>query len=131
VRAYCTICSAGKRKDPDPLPAIERYTSPRIKKVYELAKDDDVFFFILSGQYGPLLPTDEIPYYDHLLRPEEIRLMGCEVGIFIEKNGITELVLFLPPEEKGEGSSPLVPYRQAIQWGAVAAGGIPVTEKTV
>ena len=131
MKAYCTICSAGKREDPEDLPAIERYTSPRIKKVYELAKKDGAFYFILSGQYGPLLPTDEIPYYDHLLRPDEIRAMGCEVGLFLEENGITELVLFLPPEEKGERSSPLVPYRQAIQWGAVAAGQIPVTEKTL
>jgi len=131
MKAYCTICSAGKREDPEELPAIERYTSPRIKKVHELAKENGALFFIFSGQYGPLLPTDKIPYYDHLLRPDEIRPMGYEVGIFLEENGVTELVLFLPPEEKGEGSSPLVPYRQAIRWGAVAAGGIPVTEKTI
>lgn len=131
MRAYCTICSSGKRKDPKPLPAIERYTSPRIKQVYDLSKQDGVFFFILSGQYGPLLPTDEILYYDHLLQPEEVWDMGYEVAAFLEEHGITELILFLPREEVPAGEdSPLVPYRRAVEW-AAAAAGTTVLEQTI
>ena len=118
MRAYCTICSAEKRRDKEPLPAIERYTSSRIRQVYEFSKQDGVFFFILSGRYGPLLPTDKIPYYDHLLQPEEVREIGYEVAEFVEEHGIAELILFLPKEE----DPLLIPYRKVIQWVGVTAG---------
>lgn len=70
--AFCTYCSNEKRKAPGNIPAIERYDSPRILRVYEAAQIVSAKFFILSGQFGLLAPVTAIPFYDHLLTAEEV-----------------------------------------------------------
>ncbi len=68
----CTICSKEKREDLKLLPAIERYTSSRIKNCYKRSINQGCKFLIFSGEYGFLYPHNLIPFYDHLLKKEEI-----------------------------------------------------------
>ena len=49
------------------LPAVERYLSDRISGLHAAGP-----MLILSGEYGLLAPEDPIPWYNHLLQPEEV-----------------------------------------------------------
>lgn len=95
MKYYCTICSKGKRKDKELLPAIERYLSSRIKNVYQEASSQNVKFLIFSGEYGFLYPHNLIPFYDHLLSKEEVESflpILKKQNLFLE---ITELECFM------------------------------------
>jgi hypothetical protein len=72
---YITYCSRNKKKSSRPLSAIERYQSPRIHHVHELAKIDMADFRILSGRFGLLREDEQIPWYDHLLKLSEVKDM--------------------------------------------------------
>ncbi len=71
TRVLVTTCSAAKRRDPGLLPARHRYRSPRLAAVAARAAATGIPWLILSGEFGLLAPDDPIPWYDHLLRPEE------------------------------------------------------------
>ena len=70
--AFCTYCSALKSKAAGSIPAIQRYQSSRIERTYEAANLLGIEFYILSGEYGLLRPSEPIPWYDHLLVPDEV-----------------------------------------------------------
>ncbi|MBU0742947.1 YaaA family protein [bacterium] len=79
--AWCTCCSAAKREDLGPLPALERYQDPRIHDLAERAGAAGTGFLILSGEYGLLRPDDPIPWYDHLLLADDVdELVGRVTG---------------------------------------------------
>ncbi len=67
-----TYCSRRKNAASGDLPAIERYESPRIRASSDRAAAMGADFRILSGTFGLLRAEDPIPYYDHLLQPEEV-----------------------------------------------------------
>ena len=69
---FCTYCSAKKDRSQGELAAIQRYQSLRINSVYLAAVSLGHNFFILSGKYGILEPSEPIPYYDHLLQSSEV-----------------------------------------------------------
>ena len=71
-RALCTYCSRPKREDPGLLPAYERYLSRRIRLLALRAAWERRPFLILSGEYGLISPDHPLPWYDHLLLPEEV-----------------------------------------------------------
>jgi hypothetical protein len=72
MHAFCTYCSNAKSKDEGEIPAIKRYRDPRIRKVCEAASILEIEFYILSGEFGLIPPDRPIPWYDHLLLPEEV-----------------------------------------------------------
>jgi len=89
--AWCTYCSADKRNDPDPLPALERYLDRRIGDLAAQAAAANVDFLILSGEYGLLRPWQPIPWYDHLLTDEESDAMAARVAAQLGNLGVTSL----------------------------------------
>lgn len=98
--------------DKDLLPAIQRYISKRIEYTYNLAKIDGVQFLILSGEFGLITEGTLIPYYDHLLLPDEVvSAMPLLVQQLIEQK-VEELTFFCNDPE----TEPTIkPYIDLIQ----------------
>lgn len=94
---FSTYCSAEKETADELLPAIERYSSERIRRIYSAAPICGVGFFILSGEFGLLAPTEPIPFYDHLLVANEIATHSLKVAEQIKQHGITQIVFFTLP----------------------------------
>nr|MEE4266885.1 hypothetical protein [Candidatus Krumholzibacteria bacterium] len=80
MKLVITYCSRPKAKDPGGLPAIERYDSQRIRDLAEMDDLDDGFFLILSGEFALLEAEEYIPWYDHLLTPDEVPEMAVTVA---------------------------------------------------
>lgn len=97
MTAFSTYCSAEKETYGSPLPAINRYRSDRIRRIYSAAESAGTAFFILSGEYGLLKPTDPIPYYDHLLIGEEVETHSVTVAEQIKQHDITQIIFFTLP----------------------------------
>jgi len=95
--AFCTYCSREKSHEPGNIPAIRRYRSARIDRVFCAASMLKLGFFILSGQYGLLRPCDCIPWYDHLLRAEEVSTLADTVSAQCQEHKITKLIYFTKP----------------------------------
>jgi len=74
------------------LPAIERYISERIILVNQLAEKSGAEFKILSGKFGLLKADDKIPWYDHLLKMEEVEEMSKKVESQIKS--FDEIIFF-------------------------------------
>lgn len=94
---FSTYCSAEKETVEHALPAVERYRSERIRRIYFAALICGAGFFILSGEFGLLTPTEPIPYYDHLLIGDEIEAHSFKVAEQIKQNGITQIIFFTLP----------------------------------
>ncbi|MDB4656062.1 hypothetical protein OAE48_04355 [Flavobacteriales bacterium] len=92
--AYCTYCSAEKDHSEISLPAISRYKSSRITKVYNSAITENVEFVILSGKYGIIDAHQNIDYYDHLLVPSEVDEHSELVTSQLKEMGITKLMFY-------------------------------------
>lgn len=101
----CTICCKRKRRDSDPLPAIERYISKRIQYVFAESKRLDLPFAILSAKYGLLDAHDRIPHYNHLLVPDGIATLVATVEEQFAIRGATS-VLFYARSRATEGWAP-------------------------
>ncbi len=110
--AFCTYCSAFKSQAPGNIPAIQRYRSLRIQKVGQAAAELGLGFYILSGEFGLLPPQQPIPFYDHLLRPEEVPAMVERVAKQFREFGVTGLVYFTRPLTS---SRELLPYYEVIK----------------
>jgi hypothetical protein len=109
-KLYCTICSKDKKTDKLLLPAKERYISERIDLVNELSKKDNVAFVILSGEFGLLKPNENIPFYDHLLIPEEVATLTKKVTRQLSELSVDEIVFFAKPKKDN-----WVPYYQVLE----------------
>lgn len=79
-KIYVTYCSAEKNPIEKEIKAIDRYRSERINYVRALAKQDKADFMILSGKFGLLQPTDQIPNYNHLLKAFETTRLSKTVA---------------------------------------------------
>jgi len=91
---YATYCSADKRDDEKPLPAIQRYRSERIASVANRAQTDDVRFGILSGSFGLIAPGNPLPWYDHLMTAAEVAAMSKRVSLTLKQWNITAVRWF-------------------------------------
>lgn len=80
ARCFITYCSRNKSDAPGKLPAIGRYNSSRIEKAMQVARSQGGSFFILSGEFGLIAPQDPIPWYDHMLLPEEVDSMADRIA---------------------------------------------------
>ncbi len=106
MKYYATICSYekfeedGEGKGVACVPAIDRYTNPRLKKVLEKAQRDEFPMIILSGEYGFLKPSELIPWYDHLLSEAEVEGIVEKMIEQNEKLGITELHCFMDSRDE-------------------------------
>jgi hypothetical protein len=92
--AYCTYCSAEKKKTETPIPAVERYKSTRIQTVFSLAKEQGIKFLILSGSYGLLEATDKIDFYDHLLLEHEVEKKALFVSAQLKEKNISNIIFY-------------------------------------
>lgn len=91
VRIVCSYCSAAKRDDEGPLPALERYRSERLRDLARQAGGGGAPLFILSGRFGLLAPDEPIPWYDHLLSADEAPAMAHRVARRLRELGVTEV----------------------------------------
>ncbi|EKD99630.1 MAG: hypothetical protein ACD_22C00220G0005 [uncultured bacterium] len=87
MKYYITTCCKEKNGAPQPIPAIERYLSPRIRQVMNTSLKDRAKFMILSGKFGLLIPTDNIPNYDYILTHSNINSLAKEI---IAKTNLTD-----------------------------------------
>ena len=94
MKVYITICCKEKTTETNEIPAIERYISNRIDTIHSKSIDDNVDFFILSGKYGLLSPSDKIDWYDKLLMLEDIPKMTDKISRQLIENNVTEIILF-------------------------------------
>ncbi|MGI5916931.1 MAG: hypothetical protein ACOX9A_10865 [Anaerolineae bacterium] len=119
MHIYCTYCSREKDSAPGNLPAVQRYRSARIATVAERARDAGVSLCILSGKYG-LIPADHpIPWYDHLLQPEEVPALVETVTAQMAAAGITAVTWF---ERTSQDDGEIRPYRQTMEQACRVAG---------
>ncbi len=100
-----TYCSKDKRKDKKPLPAIERYVSDRIEKVWQKAQRENRPMLILSGLLGLVRPETPIMWYEKLLMPDDVGAMVDLVshhllGLRVEAVEYVTKDLWLAPEVK-------------------------------
>lgn len=125
TKVYCTICSKDKRTDKGLLPAKERYISDRINSVGKLSENDKVPFFILSGEFGLLNSDERIPYYDHLLIPEEVAILTERATKKLSELKVGEVVFFARPKKES-----WVPYYDVLE-GATNALGIEFSVRVI
>ena len=110
---HCTYCSSKKNTDSSLLPAIDRYVSKRIQKIFETAKCAKINFAILSGKFGLLRPTNKIPYYDHLLKSEDVKEHAELISEQLQVMGITDLYYFT---ESAKSDPNIKPYLECIRF---------------
>ncbi len=111
MQAFCTYCSRDKSDAPGAMPAIQRYKSIRIEKVHTAASQLGLEFYILSGKFGLLAPDQAIPWYDHLLKREDVSHLADRVANQIQEYGITGLVYFTNSFNRDPD---VIPYHDAI-----------------
>ena len=120
---YATYCSRDKSAVPGTLPAIERYRSERIQAVFEAASAAGAGFRILSGRFGLLEATSEIPLYDHLLTAEEVAEMTKKVAGQLRQLEPGQVVFFSRTVQEDPR---VAPYRATIM-AACKRLGIAIT----
>ena len=125
MELFATYCSAEKDGAAGDLPAIKRYTSERISGVATAAKGAEARFGILSGQYGLINADHPLPYYDHLLQPDEITARAEQVAQTLSDWGITKICWFSVAFEM----DPNVGRYREVMARAAAANGIELEIK--
>ncbi len=120
MKAICTYCSKPKRTDSGDLPAVRRYLSPRIERLYQSAQKSTAAFLILSGQYGLLTPDHPIPWYDHLLEADEVEQMVPTAAGLLTRLGVTSLEYHTADHENNAAVRPyLALARQAAEMAGI------------
>lgn len=100
MHIYCTTCSKDKSTYEGRIAAIQRYQDERITSVYHKSQQDKKGFRILSGKYGLLAPTDEIPWYDQVLLLNEVNNMIDLTALQLEHADVSSVELFVKdPQE--------------------------------
>ena len=120
MKVWITPCCAEKSAAVAPLPALERYLAPRIKRVAEQAALAKRPFRVLSGRFGLLEATAEIPWYDYLLRAEDVPSLVPEVCQELQALEASGVIFFAPSCR----SKSLEPYFAVLEH-ACAALAIP------
>jgi len=111
MQVFGTYCSYSKASNVGLIPAIHRYQSSRIQKVFSSANLLNLDFFILSGEYGLIHYLHPIPWYDHLLIPTKVGSLIDLVACQIKEYGIMRLVYFT---KHLMNSKSILPYHDTI-----------------
>ncbi len=115
---FCTTCCREKQREPELLPALERYLDPRIAAVHARSLGAGKPFVILSGKFGLVGPRKVIPYYDQALGMADVEKMQVVVARQLRELNCTGLRFFgLPRTTFG-----WEPYFQVIEGGCHQAG---------
>ncbi len=109
MEIIATICSKSKRDDNGLLPAMARYTGAHIEESFRVARDRGLAFFILSGKYGLISSTSEIPYYDKYLEMKDTRELAKTVKDQILDSKISTVHFFIEEDPRW------VPYIETIK----------------
>ena len=105
----CSICSRMKDERKGLLPARERYLGSHISKVEKIAKEQKRPFFILSGVYGFVAAEEGIPYYDHLLLPNEVLALTEKIRVQLKEHAVEEIHFYTKTKPNWR------PYLNALQ----------------
>lgn len=119
MKIVCTYCSAKKKKDGGHLPAVQRYQSDRIARLAQEAEQRGLEFMILSGQFGLIAADEPLPWYDHLLQPEEVDTLAGKVAATLRLLQAREVEYHTVAPES---TPPVRPY-QAVMLAACARAG--------
>lgn len=95
----CTTCCQRKRRDPQPLPARDRYLSRRIRFVLHESRRLQKPMFILSGKYGLLKPSQKILWYDHALSANEVAAFSLRVARQLTKHAVSRVLFYALPRK--------------------------------
>lgn len=118
MKAICTYCSANKVRDAGLLPAARRYVSGRIDVLHNIAEQQGIHFCILSGEYGLINGDYPLPWYDHLLVPNEIPRLIEVVQQQLQEKNITEIDYYTVSPAVDPN---VVPYLEVIEKGCANA----------
>jgi hypothetical protein len=83
-----------------------------------VADSQGVQFYILSGKFGLLKPSDPIPYYDHLLAADEIDRLVVKATKQLVTGDVTKITFFVSTIR----TSQVKPYEEAIRRACRQAG---------
>jgi|TARA_B110000495_G_C22887508_1_gene517602 hypothetical protein len=100
MHIYCTTCSKDKSTHEGRIAAIQRYQDERITSVYHKSQKDNKGFRILSGKYGLLSPTDQIPWYDQVLLLNEVNNMIDLAALQLKHAEVCSVELFVKDPEQ-------------------------------
>jgi dipeptidyl aminopeptidase/acylaminoacyl peptidase len=126
--AYIAIASAKKNKQPENLPAIERYQGAWVQDVYHWARRDQKLFYIFSGEFGLVEEDFPSPPDDHVLMPEDVSAIAIRTTEILKDENISRLVLFTPDAK----DNPWVYiYLGCLQVAAGLAGKIVIEHREV
>ncbi len=100
MKCLLTICCAEKDKTKGKIPAIDRYLSSRIQSVYEKALSKKVPMLIFSGKFGFISPNEKIPWYDKLLKMEEVESLLPFFVRTLKRHNIYEMIAYMKPRNK-------------------------------
>lgn len=106
-----TYCSRDKDPSPEPLPAVDRYLSSRVRAAREAAFKLQLEFRILSGLYGLLEQDKKIPDYDHLLTPDQVPDHAEKLAGQLAASNAGRVVFITRSLAEDPGTEP---YRQAM-----------------
>ena len=112
ITVFVTYCSAKKNHQSDLMPAVERYQSKRIRKVYSAAQELGVNFYILSGKYGIIGSRDLIPDYDYRLVSGDIPECSQKIEKQLKILKIEQIIFFMRPLSENRT---VKPYLESIQ----------------
>jgi hypothetical protein len=122
----CTTCCKRKRRDEQPLPALERYLSRRIRFVWKESQRLNKPLLILSGKYGLLDPDGKIPWYDQTLRPALVDELAQKLVQQLRVRGVASVRFYALPRQ----TSGWRPYYEALEK-ACAPLGVSLRYKTL
>lgn len=118
MEVFCTYCSARKHNAPGLMPALDRYQSARIQRVAGLARTAAAPLLILSGKYGLLDSHDPVPWYNHVLAPEEVDDLSRVVAAQMQTRAVKSMRYFTEPL----ANPLLVPYADVVRKASPSAG---------
>lgn len=125
---YIALASAEQHETSDELPAIERYTAPRIHDVYHWARRDGAEFRILSAKFGLLSPTEPVSPDDQKLAAEAVSALAVQVAEQLKALGTNKLVVYT---RKAENKPKVLMYLGCLQVAAGIIGGVRVEHQEI
>jgi len=108
---FSTTCCKRKRRDTQPLPALERYLSRRIRFVWQESRRLNKPLLILSGKYGLLDPREKISWYDQALLSTEVDKLTPEITKQLSARRVSGLIFYA----RSRNTHGWRPYYEAIE----------------